>query len=377
MRILFVVTRADTIGGAQIHVRDLATRLMKDGADVLVCTGPGVTYSKVLQDSHIPFIQLPQLHRDVNVLKDIASTRALIKAIRSFCPDIVSTHSAKAGVVGRIAARMVGTPCIYTAHGWVFGNRAPEPRNSVYKYLEKALAPLSTKIVCVSEQVRGAGVEIGIDSDRLVTIHNGMPNVCTTIKAHGLGSPPKIVMIGRFQEPKHQKALVLTVANVEGCTLEFVGDGPDEQSVQKAAKELSIEERVTFLGFQEDVSGILQQADIFALVSHQEGFPRSILEAMRAGLPVVATDVGGVREAVVDGVNGYVVPVGDQAMLNDRVRTLVEDSELRRRMGHASRNRYETHFTFERMYSETVAMYREVLHSIEGEKGEMSVSSSR
>ena len=143
--------------------------------------------------------------------------------------------------------------------------------------------------------------------------------------------------------------------------LSFVGDGPQLAAVRDESRQLGIGESVSFLGERFDIAAILSQAHIFALASNWEGFPLSILEAMRAGLPVIASDVGGVAEAVVDGVTGFLIPSGDLNALQARLSTLVESPSLRRTMGKSGRARYEADFTLEQMLQKTLAVYQKAL----------------
>jgi glycosyltransferase involved in cell wall biosynthesis len=143
--------------------------------------------------------------------------------------------------------------------------------------------------------------------------------------------------------------------------LSLVGEGQKQTAVQALAKELGLSGRVDFLGARDDVSHILAKANVFVLTSNWEGLPISILEAMRAGLPVIASDVGGVREAVIDGESGFLVDRGNLILLRSRLQQLLSDSELRKKMGEAGRKCYLEHFTVERMLEATLRVYNEVL----------------
>jgi glycosyltransferase involved in cell wall biosynthesis len=127
------------------------------------------------------------------------------------------------------------------------------------------------------------------------------------------------------------------------------------------ATALGLADRIRFLGMREDVPDLIAASQLYLLISHWEGFPRSILEALRGGLPVVATDVGGVHEAVIDGDTGFLIPEDGDALLADRLRLLVEDPALRATMGRAARTHYEAHFTFDRLVRESLALYESTL----------------
>jgi glycosyltransferase involved in cell wall biosynthesis len=168
-------------------------------------------------------------------------------------------------------------------------------------------------------------------------------------------------MVARFDRQKDHLTLIKAFQNLLGAQLYLVGDGPKLEEVKSLVKQLGIADRVQFFGYCDKVAEILAQVQIFTLISHWEGFPRSIIEAMRAGLPVVASNVGGVAEAVVDGVTGYCVPRGDVDLLQNRLSTLIYNAELRSEMGSRGRQRYESEFTFQRMFEQTFQVYEKVL----------------
>jgi glycosyltransferase involved in cell wall biosynthesis len=175
----------------------------------------------------------------------------------------------------------------------------------------------------------------------------------------------RIASVARLEAPKDHRTLLRALAMMrsEPWQLDLVGDGPLEREMRSLAGALGIAERVRFLGYQPDPAQVLARAQLFVLSSRSEGFPRSVLEAMRAGLPVVATEVGGVGEAVTQGVNGLLVPRGEPGALAAALSALVTDGERRRGLGAAARHAYETRFRFERLALETAAVYGKVLGS--------------
>ena len=169
-------------------------------------------------------------------------------------------------------------------------------------------------------------------------------------------------MVARMAWQKDHATLLRALAPLKELDwqLELVGDGPLLSSIEALAASLGIASRVRFAGFRSDVAERLADGQIFVLTSNWEGFPRSVLEAMRAGLPVIASDVGGVRESVRDGETGFVVPPGNVDVLRDRLRVLIASPLQRRRMGEAGRALYEKRFSFERLAAETSAVYDSV-----------------
>jgi glycosyltransferase involved in cell wall biosynthesis len=357
VRIMFVVTRADVIGGVHVHVRDLAAALLQRGHEAVVVAGRRGRFTEALRRAGVPEVECPSLQREINPRDDARALRALRREVASFAPDLVSTHSSKAGILGRLAC-VGGPPCLFTAHGWAFTEGVPERRRRIYREIERRLAPLAARVICVSEHDRQIGIAAGIDPRRLVTIHNGMPDIPDELRADpGRGEPVRAVMVARFVPQKDHRTLLRAAAAVAGLHLDLVGDGPELAAMQDLAGSLGIADRVRFLGHRDDVADLLARAHLFTLISNWEGFPRSTLEAMRAGLPAVVSDVGGSAEAITEGASGFVVPRGDSRTLTDRLAGLVGDASLRRRMGDAARRRYEAEFTFTRMLDRTLAVY--------------------
>jgi glycosyltransferase involved in cell wall biosynthesis len=367
MHIAFIITRADSIGGAQIHVRDLAFRLAAGGHTVTVLTGREGELTRMLAEKNISWLIIKNLVRPIRPVRDllaILETRRLLKKLK---PDIVSTHTAKAGMVGRVAAWLAGIPAIFTAHGWQFAEGISGVQRFFVETIERLTSRMCGKIITVSEFDRRLALERRVvKAEKLIAIHNGMPDVEEVLWRRGEQARSKtvlIIMVARFQKQKDHPALLRALAKMRDKTwnLELVGDGPDMEKTRSLAVELGIAGRIEFAGQQMDIPRRLARADVFALASKWEGFPRSILEAMRAGLPVVATDVGGCGESVEEGVTGYLVPKEDEEALRERLARLIDSPETRGRMGRAGRARFEAEFTFEAMYEKTVRVYEEVM----------------
>jgi len=356
--ILFIITRGDLIGGAQIHVRDLCKRATLDGYECLVACGQEGTFTEMLKALSIPYYIISSLKRNIDPLRDIKAIRQIISLIQKTKPDLISCHTAKAGMVGRFAGFLTGVPTIFTAHGWQFAEGISSLQRIVVLAIEYICAQLSKNIIVVSEYDYRLALAYHITSlKKLVLIHNGMPDLPYTPLSDT--TQPELVMIARFQEQKDHstlfKALALLKEEPWHCTL--IGDGPLLDHYKQEAVHLGLDARIAFTGQITNVQDYLQRSDIYLLISNWEGFPRSILEAMRAGLPVIASDVGGCKEAVIHEETGYIIPRGDVAQLKIALQKLLQDSDLRKRMGNAGRIRFETYFEFEQMYKKTKAIW--------------------
>jgi len=364
VRIAYIITRSDDLGGAQIHVRDLASALQGADHHVVVLAGGGGVLARQLEARDVEVVTLQHMARPIRPAKDLLALRELTRQLKRVRPEIISTHSSKAGILGRLAGRRLGIPTITTAHGWLFDLPLRGRRQQLVWRIEKSMAPLAHRIVTVCESDRQLAVESGVSKpDRFVTIHNAMPDVDENLRADPSAVPPRLLMVARFAAQKDHATLFRALATLLELDwrLDLVGSGPLEETTRGLAESLGLADRIRFLGMREDVPDLIAASQLYLLISHWEGFPRSILEALRGGLPVVATDVGGVREAVIDGETGFVVPENDDVLLADRLKSLIEDAGLRVTMGQAARDHYETHFMFDRLVDETLTLYESVL----------------
>lgn len=359
MKIAYLITRMDELGGAQVHVRDLSMWLKAQGHEPVVLSGWPGKVSDFLESQGITYIEIPDLERPINPLKDLKALFQLVKALRATKPDLLSCHSSKAGLLGRLAAALAGVPSIFTAHGWAFTEGVPKKERLIYTFIEKIAAWFSYHIITVSEYDRDLALKCGVGSAAKITaIHNGMPDRPAAVRAVGT-QPVRLMMVARVGPQKDHERLLRALW---GCmdldwTLDFIGGG-DDYDLRQMAIQFGMDARVNFQGERDDVPHLMDKgADVYLLISNWEGLPRSILEAMRSGLPVIASDVGGVKECVLDGHTGLVVPAGQDEPLLAALRRLIPDRELQQRMGVQGRAHYEANFTFLAMARKTLAIY--------------------
>jgi len=369
MKITYIITRSDW-GGAQAHLYDLIeyAHTNTDHSCHLIVGEEGRLAEQV-RNLGVPVTIVPTLIQPIHPLKDILAVRDLVRLLKQINPDIIHLHSSKAGMVGRIAARILRLRAIFTAHGWAFTDGVSFFRRMISLPLERWVARYSQRIICVSEYDRELALQYRVGrSEQLVTIHNGIPDInenqCLLEEnSNKKRSVLKCVMVARFSSQKDYATLLHAASQVTvPVELHLAGQGELIASMRSLARELQIEDKTNFLGPRSDIPALLSSNDVFVLTTNYEGFPISILEAMRAGLPVIATDVGGVGEAVIDSVTGYLVPRGDSKAVQERIEILAENPELRRKMGEAGRNRFLEHFTSQEMINKTFSLYKEVLH---------------
>jgi glycosyltransferase involved in cell wall biosynthesis len=364
MNIALMVTRAEPVGGAQIHVRDLAAAARAHGHSPTVITSGSGPFLQDLQAQQIPVVVLKHLGAPISPIRDLRASREIQAALQSLRPDLLATHSSKAGILGRFVAHRLGIPAVFTAHGWSFTPGIAPIHAGLYRVIERLAAPLSSKIITVSEFDRRLALEAGIaPEDRVATVHNGIPDVPAQRRASPDRNPARIVMVARFEPQKDHATLLHSLAGLLGqpWELDLVGEGPLRGSMEQLVRTLGLGTRVRFLGQRADVDACLAACQISVLSTNWEGFPLTVLEAMRAGLPVVATAVGGVAEAVEEGDSGYLIGRGDVTLLRDRLGRLLSSPGLREEMGSKGRTRWEERFTIERMVEKTFAIYQDVV----------------
>lgn len=364
MRIAYIVTKSDPIGGAQIHVRDLAASVRVQGHSPVVITSGKGPFIDELRAQGTPTIVLRHLDAPIAPIRDLRALREIHAALIDLRPDLLAAHSSKAGVLGRMAGWSLRIPVVFTVHGWAFTPGVPRLQATLYRQIERCAGPLASQIITVSEFDRQLALNARVISKhRVVTVHNGMPDIAAGLRADPSRTPARLIMVARFGPQKDHPTLLRALAGIQDhpWEVDLIGEGPLIQDMRSLAATLGIGSRIRFLGQRMDVDQLLAAAQISLLVTNWEGFPLSILEAMRAGLPVVASRVGGIAESVRDEETGYLVPRGDEELLRDRIRRLLLSPNLRVRLGTNGRARYEQYFTLEHFVTQTLAVYRDVL----------------
>lgn len=363
MKIVYIITRADEYGGAQVHVRDLSKWMTTHGHNVHVIGGQRGIVSKAIEGNDIAFHESSALIRHIHPIKDIIAFLQIRKILKQIKPDIVSCHSSKAGLIGRLAARSLGQKVIFTAHGWAFTEGVSWKKKYLFRALEWFMGRIGNHIITVSRFDKIIALQYGVtNAKKMTVVHNGMPYRPISQGNHS-NTVPQLCMIARFSKQKDHTTLLNALAMVpkkKEWHLNLVGNG-DDRPYRALVKALNIENNVTFHGQRTDVPDFLETQDIYLLISHWEGFPRSIIEAMRASLPVITTKTAGSPESVDQFRTGYVVPEKDPYKLYRAINLLLSDPLRCATMGEAGRKRYEKKFTFDEMAYKTLNVYENVL----------------
>jgi glycosyltransferase involved in cell wall biosynthesis len=362
-------------GGVGRHFLDLASALAGRGIDVTAIYSPGRCDSafrdhRVSADG-VQFIELP-MRRAVHLLDalDVAQLIRTIRAAGSF--DLIHAHSSKAGALARLAARWLSIPIVYTPHAFVTLDPAlGKLKRQFYGRIEHSLARRTSAIIAVSADEAAHARELGIDRAKIHVVHNGIPPLelppREAVRAR-LGLSPEdfvIGFVGRLVPQKAPDMLAEAFSSVARqhpeSKLVLIGSGPLEASIRQQIKALQQGPRVLLLG-DTIAPSLLPAFDVFCLPSRYEGMPYVLLEALAAGLPIVATRVGGATTCVAEGENGFIVEPGNASLLARPLLELARDASLRNRLALGSRHR-AARFSATQMVENTLEVYRRVLSS--------------
>ena len=363
IRLLFVIATL-VRGGAEKQLALLATRLPRDRFDVHVAvlthTGP---LEAMLRQAGVAVTLIGKRWK-----LDPLSYWRLRRLMKSLRPDIVHTWLFAANAYGRQAAYSAGVRHI------VAGERCVDPWKGAWQLaIDRALAKRTERIVTNSTGVKDFYVGRGLPAEKFVIIPNGIDPltvddpVTRAALLTELGLPPDarlIGAVGRLWPQKRVKDLIwaadLLKSTRDDAHLLIVGDGPQRWRLERYREQNQITDRVHFLGERDDVPRLMPHFDVLWLGSEYEGQSNAIMEAMAAGVPVIATDIPGNRDLVVPEITGYLVPLGERYEFARLTHALLGDEPLRRRLGDASRERILSEFTVEKMVERHVALYREL-----------------
>jgi glycosyltransferase involved in cell wall biosynthesis len=375
------------MGGPALHVAYLTAGLAERGYRTTLVAGSLAqgedSMAFVAEQRGVEVVRIDELSREISPWRDAVAVFRLARLIRRERPQILHTHTAKAGAVGRLAALLAGRArppiIVHTFHGHVLRGYFSRPQAAAFRLLERSLARASTVLVAVSPEVRDdlvalrvapperfAVVRLGIELDERVGIDAARRTEARRLL--GIG-PERFVVgwIGRMTGVKRTEDVLLAFRRLRDLGIDaclcLVGDGPDRRTVERRAHDLGVMRNTLFLGFQEEVAPFYAAFDALILPSLNEGTPVSAIEALAAGRPVVATRVGGVPDVVRDGVDGFLTPPGAVDELARRLAELAADPRLRLQMGSAGREHVVPRYSVGRLIDETDLLYRSLLAS--------------
>jgi len=381
MRIQHIITRM-ILGGAQENTLLSCVGQLEAGDEVELVTGPARgPEGELLEEARkrgVPVRLVPSLRRAIGV-RDFFAYRALRRAIREYRPEVVHTHSSKAGVLGRLAARREGVPAVvHTIHGLPFHPYESGWRNRLYIRAERRAADACDRLVSVADAMTEQAVAAGVaPREKFTTVYSGMdtktfleaPHLRGEMRVH-LGLAPDDLVAVTVARLFHLKGHAYVVeaapelcARFPNLRFLFVGDGVLRRRFQARVRALRLADRFVFAGLvpSREVPAYLAAADLVVHPSLREGLARALPQGMLAGLPAVSFDVDGAREVVRDGETGYLVPPRDVARLTTAVARLAQDPDARVRLGARGRELCRARFDWRVMVRSLRAIYMECL----------------
>jgi glycosyltransferase involved in cell wall biosynthesis len=363
IRVLELLTTS-ALGGGPRQVYDLARRLPRDEFEVTVAAPRDGVFFERFRALGLAVTEVGADRLDPRAL------RATLRLVRGRGIQVIHSHGKGAGLYGRLAARWTGVPAVHTFHG-IHYERYPPRLAQLYLALERRLARWTRTVISVSATQEAEALALGLfASSQSATVVNGVDLeeqdrlvAKAPLAREGLGLARDLFVLGtvaRFDPVKRLDALVgaLGALRRPGVALLLVGGGPERARLRRLAAGARLDGRVVFAGWLDEPARAFPAIDLYVSASQKEGLPLAVLDAMGAGLAVVATDVPGHRDVVRHGETGLLVPPGGEQALAAAIETLVDDPERRRRMGRAGRERVRTEFGVAAMVEKTGAIYR-------------------
>jgi len=362
MKILYLITKSEP-GGAQTHIYQLSKYFIKKGNQVAIMSYPGGWLEKEVKNTGIEFYPNKYFSNIPNPFKLFKAIKEIKKTVKFFKPDLIACHSTAAGFLGRLAIRNK-IPTIFTAHGWAFTKGTPFLRKSIAILIEKVAGKFCSKIICVSDLDKSLTLKYRIaPTNKVEVVHNG---VSPQDIQDFYNSKLSIVFIGRLAKPKDPLLLLKAFNDLspelkDKASISIIGDGPKLKELEKFIKETKLS-GINLLGSMPRIKvfEILKKSDIFVLISDWEGFPYTILEAMSCGLAIIASDVGGIKEAVNDE-SGILVERKNQQEIKHALERLLKNPSLIKEMGRNAKERLGKEFFLDKMLRETEQVYEKVV----------------
>jgi len=377
IKVLRVITRLN-IGGPAIHAI-LLTSALDDGVRFTSTLVAGTTAPHegdmldLARARSVEPIVLPALGREINPLDDLVALARMVQLVRRLTPDVVHTHMAKAGTIGRLAARICGVPLVvHTYHGHVFHSYFGAAKTRVFLTIERALGLLIDRIIVVGDgqrdEIAGYGaappgklesIRLGLELAPLLHAEAARGRLRQELGIDA--STPLVGIVARLVPIKAHEAFFDAAVRIREALprVEFlvVGDGERRQALETLVQRRGLSRAVRFLGWRRDMLNVYADLDVVALTSRNEGSPVALIEALAAGRPVVATAVGGVPEVVINGDTGVTVPVADPRTLAGAVLTLLADRPLAERLGAAGRRHVYPRYDSSRLVDDVRDLY--------------------
>ncbi len=375
IKIFYLITKGN-FGGAQRYVYDIATALPRTKFETTVILGEGKILEKKLASSGIRTIKIPELKRDVNILADLKSGWIIWQLLRREKPQTIHLNSSKIGGLGALAGRLAGVPkIIFTVHGLAFNEKRSGWQKVLIKFSHWLSIILCHEVITVADCLRQQIDSWPGVSRKVTTINNGLPTIKffeqSVARRELFAGHNDRFWIGTIAEIHPNKGLdllidafALTVRALLGDSLGWsinlmiIGEGEELEKLKRLARAKRLEDRIHFLGRVEDARAYLKAFDIFTLTSRTEAFPYVVLEAGAAGLPIIASEVGGIPELITDPELGILVPPGSVEEIKKSLLFMLKKPKYRDLAGKNLRQRVTANFSLKKMVEKTVELYR-------------------
>lgn len=379
VRVARVFSRLN-IGGPAVHVVLLSAGLRPLGYDTRLLVGKEAPREgnmlALAAEKNVDCEHLPGLAREIAPLSDLRALLGLRRVFRDWRPAIVHTHTAKAGLLGRIAARSARVPVVvHTFHGHVLHGYFSPRTTAVFRWLETRLAALADGLVAVSESVKADLVRLGVARDekiRVIPLGLDLEHLSATLPRGTLrqaasieNGAPLVGMVGRLvpikDAPTFLEAARILRTTRPDVRFALIGDGEERAALGDECRRLGLEEVFTFFGWRSDLAAVYGDLDVVVNASRNEGTPVALIEALAAARPVVATRVGGTPDLLAGGAYGRLVPPRDPAALAEAIRQTLEQSEAARRRALAGRDHVLERHSAGRLVRDVDELYRGLL----------------
>jgi glycosyltransferase involved in cell wall biosynthesis len=378
LRVLRIFSRLN-IGGPSLHVILLSAGLRPLGYDTRLVVGRESPREgnmlPLAAEKNVACESMVGLGREIAALSDLRALAGLHRLMRAWRPAIVHTHTAKAGVLGRIAARAAGVPTVvHSYHGHVLRGYFSPAKTAVFRWLETRLASSADALVAVSESIKQDLVDLGIAPPsriRVIPVGLELAHLARALPRGGLrgeaGIPegaPLVGMVGRLV-PIKDVPTFLRAARIVGeampeARFALVGDGEERPALESLSRELGLDGKATFFGWRRDLAVVYGDLDVVVNASLNEGTPVALIEALAAAKPVVATRVGGTPDLLGEGERGRLVPAGNPESLARAVLEAIEGSEAARCRAQAGREYVLRRHSSDRLVRDVDALYRDL-----------------
>lgn len=368
-RVVHLITKGEPFGGAQHYTYTLATSLPKETYESVVLTGKGDELVTRLTKAGIRSEHIPHLERNINLFGEIKAFFGLVRTLKELKPDILHTNSSKAGLLGAVAGRIARVPrIIFTGHGWSSNEKRPWIIRKLFLLLHWVTIVLSDRTICVSKKTKNDVSGLPSVRDKTCVVYNGITPFETLSREHAREYLQKLsgtrsdeaFWLGTISELHKNKGLDLIIIALKDIKTPFlffvIGGGEKMAELQALIQEYHLEEKVFLLGDIPDAKKYLKAFDIFTLTSRTEALPYTILEAGLAGVPILATRVGGIAEIITNGVDGVLVRPNSEDIYQG-LSYIISQPQKRAAYAQKLQQKIQKDFSLTQQISQTMKVY--------------------